>query len=494
MFFSCRPGATELTRDEERERGYTSSMIRVTTFKGKKVAVFGLARSGMAAARALMMGGANVACWDDMATGRQAAQEAGLPLVNLNDTDLSSFAALVLTPGVPLTHPAPHWVVKRSKAAGIAVIGDTELFFRERARVFHKAAVVAITGTNGKSTTTALVSHILRAAGCDVQMGGNIGVSVLSLEPFASDRFYVIEMSSFQIDLTPTLDPTAGVLLNISPDHLDRHGTMENYAAIKARVVANADAAFIGVDDAWSRSIALRGQYSTNPHWPLSSGAWSCGYHVKDAQICFLGRGAKKPEPIADLSGLTTLRGRHNWQNAAAAVAVANHFGLPVKAIQSGLASFPGLAHRMQEIGRIGRVLFINDSKATNADSTSKALASFDRDIFWIAGGQQKEGGIAGLAAYFPRIVKAYLIGAASQAFAATLEGVVEYKCCGTLEAAVAAAARDAANSSAVAPIVMLSPACASYDQFDDFEHRGDVFRQLVATLPGIQLQRGGVA
>jgi UDP-N-acetylmuramoylalanine--D-glutamate ligase len=469
-------------------------MIRVTTFKDKKVAVFGLARSGMAAARALMMGGANIACWDDMATGRQAAQEAGLPLVDLHDTDLSSFAALVLAPGIPLTHPKPHWVVKRSKAAGIAVIGDTELFFRERALACPTAPVVAITGTNGKSTTTALVSHIMREAGFDVQMGGNIGVSVLALEPFAPRRFYVIEMSSFQIDLTPTLEPTAGVLLNISPDHLDRHGTMESYAAIKARVVANAAAAFIGVDDDWSRSIALRDQYSTNPHWPFSGGAWPCGYHFKDAQIYFLDRGAKQPEPIADLSGLTTLRGRHNWQNAAAAVAVADHFGLPAEAIQRGLAAFPGLAHRMQEIGRIGRVVFINDSKATNADSTGKALASFERDIFWIAGGQQKEGGIAGLAAYFPRIVKAYLIGTASQAFAATLEGVVEHRCCGTLDAAVAAAARDAVSSSAAAPIVMLSPACASYDQFKDFEHRGDVFRQLVATLPGIQLQPGGVA
>jgi UDP-N-acetylmuramoylalanine--D-glutamate ligase len=458
-------------------------MIRCTTFAGRKVAIFGLARSGIATGSALVAGGADVVCWDDGEAGRAAARQAGLPLVDLAAADWRQFAALVLAPGVPLTHPEPHWTVRKARGAGIEIIGDIELFFRERAKVAPGSPVVAVTGTNGKSTTTALIAHILRAAGRDVQMGGNIGTAILLLEPPARERFHVIEMSSFQIDLTPSLAPTVGVMLNISPDHLDRHGTLEAYAAIKARLAMAADVSFVGIDDDVSRGIEVSRLNTGLPHFPVSQEAFAWGFYADGAEVCFRDLGGDTAERIADLSGIATLRGSHNAQNAAAAVGVASWFRVPADVIAGALKTFPGLPHRLEEVGRIGRALFINDSKATNADSTEKALASFAGDIFWIAGGLPKEGGIAPLARYFPRIARAYLIGEAADQFAATLDGTVAFERSGTLETAVEHAARDAALSGASEPVVLLSPACASYDQFKSFEHRGDRFRELVGAL-----------
>jgi UDP-N-acetylmuramoylalanine--D-glutamate ligase len=469
-------------------------MIRVTTFAGRRVAVFGLGRSGLATAEALTAGGARVDCWDDSEAGRQAAQRSGFALSDLAAAEWASIAALVLAPGVPLTHPEPHWAVRNAQAAGVEIIGDIELFFRERAASYPTSPVVAVTGTNGKSTTTALIAHILRPAGRDVQMGGNIGTAILSLEPPAPERIHVIEMSSFQIDLTPSLAPTVGVLLNVSADHLDRHGTLERYASIKERLIANAEASLVGIDDDISRAFAAHLQGSGREHWPLSNERQSCGYFADDTKVCFADGATQNARTIADLTGITTLRGRHNAQNAAAAAGAASLLGVPASIIAEALRTFPGLPHRLEEIGRAGRTLFINDSKATNADSTEKALASFERDIFWILGGLAKEGGIAPLAPYFPRIAKAYLIGEAAEAFAKTLEGRVPYARCDTLERAVAAAAVDAAASSAREPVVLLSPACASYDQFKSFEHRGDAFRNLVAALPGIAMKAGARA
>ncbi|HEY8215325.1 MAG TPA: Mur ligase family protein, partial [Methylocystis sp.] len=233
-------------------------MIRCTAFSGKKVAVFGLGASGLASAQALIAGGASVAAWDDNEAGRAAAAKAGITVEDLRSADWTRFAALVLAPGVPLTHPEPHWTVDKARAANVEVIGDIELFARERARHCPDAPFIAITGTNGKSTTTALVAHLLKSLGHDAQMGGNIGRAILTLEPPARDRFHVVEMSSFQIDLTPTLRPTAGVLLNVTPDHIDRHGTVEAYAAVKERLVEGAEAAVIGVDDDLTRLIAAR--------------------------------------------------------------------------------------------------------------------------------------------------------------------------------------------------------------------------------------------
>ncbi len=469
-------------------------MIRITSFAGQPVAVFGLARSGIASALALADGGATVACWDDGEGGRAAARQAGLAVVDLTVADWSVFAALVLAPGVPLTHPKPHWTVERAKAAGVPVIGDIELFFRERAKTAPEAPVIAITGTNGKSTTTALVTHLLKAAGRDAQMGGNIGVGILALEPPAAgrvpERVHVIEMSSFQIDLTPTLHPTVGILMNLSPDHLDRHGTMEHYAAVKARLVAGADRPVISVDDDWCHDICDRLRMSARGWVDMLSvnGRVSNGWYAEGAVLHSRAPWAGRFGTYATLNGIGSLRGAHNAQNALAASIACMIVGLTPDQIQAGLRSFPGLAHRMEQVGHVGRALFINDSKATNADSAEKALASFDRDIHWIIGGVMKEGGIEPLSPLFSRVAMAYLIGESSDNFARTLEGKVKYERCGTLEGAVATAARDAAASAAAEPIILLSPACASYDHYKSFEHRGDHFRALVSALPGASM------
>ena len=464
-------------------------MIRITTFAGKTVAVFGLGASGNATVAALIAGGAHVAAWDDSETGRAAAAKAGVPLVDLNSADWAQFSALVLAPGVPLTHPEPHWTVVKARQAGIDVIGDVELFCRERASTCPDAPFIAITGTNGKSTTTALIAHIMRSAGLDVQMGGNIGRAILTLEQLTQSRTYVIEMSSFQIDLTPSLKPSVGVLLNITPDHIDRHGTLENYAAIKERLVANSDVAVIGMDDGICAAIAHRLEGNGKIVRRVRTGPPGIHEYGMDGEfVCFDTR-FKGLVRVVSLHGTGSLRGRHNAQNAVIAFAATWDHVRP-DAYPEAYASFPGLAHRMEEIGRVGRVLFINDSKATNAGSTDKALTSWPGGIYWIAGGKAKDGGIEALAPLFPRIAKTYLIGEAAEAFADQLGAAVPFERCGTLDAALAAAARDAAASQVPEPVVLLSPACASYDQYKNFEVRGDHFRRLVAALPGIELRR----
>jgi UDP-N-acetylmuramoylalanine--D-glutamate ligase len=464
-------------------------MTPVTTFAGHMVALFGLGGSGLATALALQAGGAGVVACDDDPARMAKAAEKGIETGDLRTLNWSRFAALILSPGVPLTHPEPHWSARLAKDAGVEVIGDIELFCREREKIAPEAPFVAITGTNGKSTTTALITHILREAGKNVQMGGNIGTAILSLEPPALDRIHVIECSSFQIDLAPSLKPTVGVLLNISPDHLDRHGTIENYAAIKERLIAQAEHAVVGVDDEASRSIAERRSRRGRPLQHISIASLAAeGVFADRTTIMRVARG--DAVGVADLAGIGSLRGSHNAQNSAAAVAVTTLLGLSDETIRRGLKTFPGLPHRMEEVGRRGRVVFVNDSKATNADSTDKALASFDR-IFWILGGKAKEGGIAPLTDYFPKIERAYLIGASTEDFAATLDGKVPFVRCGTLDRAVAEAAEDAARSDAPEPVVLLSPACASYDQYPNFEVRGDHFRDLVRALPGLEMNRG---
>jgi UDP-N-acetylmuramoylalanine--D-glutamate ligase len=454
-------------------------MTPVTIFRGQRVALFGLGGSGLSTAKALIAGGAAVAAWDDAPARREAAAGQGIAIADLAGADWSAFAALVLSPGVPLTHPQPHWTAEKARAAGIEIIGDIELFVRERRARAPSAPLVAITGTNGKSTTTALIAHLLAAAGRDVALGGNIGTPILDLPPSAPERVHVIECSSFQIDLAPTLDPTIGLLLNLSEDHLDRHGTMAAYAAIKERLVARAGTAVVGVDDALSAAVADRIEGAGVAVRRVSAeGPVNGGVFARDTML--IEAADAHQTVVADIAGIRSLRGRHNAQNAAAAVAAVLALGLDPGAIAQGLPSFPGLPHRMEEVGRRGRVLFVNDSKATNADSTARALASF-RDIHWIAGGRPKTGGITSLAAYFPRLAKAYLIGEAAAEFAATLKGVVPVEMAGTLERALDLAAADAARSGASEPVVLLSPACASYDQFANFEQRGDRFRALVA-------------
>ncbi|MDQ0395261.1 UDP-N-acetylmuramoyl-L-alanine--D-glutamate ligase [Labrys monachus] len=459
-------------------------MTPITCFGDQTVAVFGLGGSGLATALALAAGGAKPMVWDDSATRNAEAEAKGLAARHPESLDWSSLAALVLSPGVPLTHPQPHWVVKLAQSHGVEVIGDIELFVRQRRLQAPGAPFVAITGTNGKSTTTALVAHLFASAGRDVQLGGNIGTAILSLEAPSPDRVHVVECSSFQIDLAPSIDPSIAILLNVTEDHLDRHGTMERYAAIKARLVAGAKTAIVGVDDPWCAAIAddieRKGGdlIRISVERPLADGVYAIGETLYSAEA---GRAAK----VASLEGIGSLRGAHNAQNACAALAAARAGGLSLAQIQAGMARFPGLAHRMEQVGRLGQVLFVNDSKATNADAAAKALASFDT-VFWIAGGKAKTGGIASLADYFPRIRKAYLIGAATEEFAATLEGRVPVVRAETIEKAVPMAAADAAASGLSKPVVLLSPACASLDQFRNFEERGRAFSRAVLGIPGV--------
>ena len=460
-------------------------MIPITTFAGKKVAVFGLGASGLISASALLAGGADIVAFDDDAASIAKASAAGIPTADLRQVDWAKIAALVLAPGVPLTHPAPHWVVQFARKANVEVIGDVELFCRERRQHAPSAPFVAITGTNGKSTTTALIAHLTAAAGMDAQLGGNIGTAILSLAPPSTGCVHVIECSSYQIDLAPSLDPSVGVLINLSEDHLDRHGTMKNYAAVKERLVSGVPddgTAIIGVDDEWCHKIATRLAQAGKRVVQISvRRKLKDGLYVESGRILRAQDG--QSSLIAEFGGIGSLRGLHNAQNAACAAAATLALGLEPAAIQAGLRSFPGLVHRMEEVGRRGAVLFVNDSKATNADSAAQALACF-HDIFWIAGGRPKTGGIESLRSFFPRIRKAYLIGEAADQFAATLADTVRHEITGTLDKALAEAARDAATSSAQEPVVLLSPACASFDQYRNFEVRGDAFRALVQALP----------
>lgn len=458
------------------------TMTPITSFAGKHVAVCGLGASGRVAAHALIAGGASVVVWDDQERSRVRAADEGLALCDLASVDLAQFSSLVLAPGIPLTHPEPHWVVKKARAAGVEIIGDIELFCRERRHIAPKSLFVAITGTNGKSTTTALTAHLFSTFGYATEIGGNIGTPILSLSPPAPERVHVIECSSFQIDLAPSLDPWVGVLLNVTPDHLDRHGTMENYAAIKERLVARADNAVVGIDDEITLAIAERLRRAGRPGTSISI----TRPQIEDGIILegtrLIRRVQGRSLPIADLTGIGSLRGTHNGQNAAAAVAALGANGFNLELVRKGLATFPGLPHRLEELGRHGKVLFINDSKATNADAAEKALASLNQ-IFWILGGRAKEGGITPLRPLFGKVMKAYLIGEAAPAFAETIGEAIPYEFCGTLDVAARRAAEDASASAASEPVVILSPACASFDQYPDFEKRGDHFRDIVRKL-----------
>ncbi|WP_374473156.1 UDP-N-acetylmuramoyl-L-alanine--D-glutamate ligase [Phenylobacterium sp.] len=461
-------------------------MIPVRGFEGKTVAVFGLARTGLAAARALMAGGAQVALWDDKPATRAAAQAEGFTLTDLTTADWSGFAALMLSPGVPLTHPAPHWTVERAREAGVEILGDIELFARTvNAAPEHKRPkIVAITGTNGKSTTTALIAHICAQAGRDVRMGGNIGYGVLGLEDMHGGAVYVLELSSYQLDLTSSLHPDVSIILNISPDHLDRHGGMEGYVAAKRRILLNqgkGDTAVIGVDDPWGARICTEITAANRRTIVPVSASKAMGRGIYALQGMLYDATGERAVEVADLTRARSLPGRHNWQNAAAAYAAAKGLGIAAEEAAEHLMTFPGLAHRMETVGTIGKVRFVNDSKATNTDAARQAMSSYPK-FYWIAGGQPKIGGIEALVDLFPRIEKAYLIGEGAPMFAQTLAGKAQVQECGTMSAAVQAAYADAAASGQDA-IVLLSPAAASFDQFKDFEERGEAFRSAVGRL-----------
>lgn len=461
-------------------------MIPVPGFEGRRIAVFGLGRSGLTAARALKAGGALPVLWDDSVSSRMQAEAEGFAVEDLTTADWSGFAALVLSPGAPLTHPKPHWTVEKAKTAGVEVIGDIELFARALAALpeGERPRVVAITGTNGKSTTTALIGWVLKQAGLMVHVGGNIGIGVLALPEPTKDAVYVIEVSSYQLDLTTRFAPDVAILTNISPDHLDRHGDMAGYVKAKARIFQNvpgSDAgAIIGVDEpegvALAEALKARGGAvdRVSVRTPLED---ALGLYAIGTTLYY-----NAPERVAlvDLAQARSLPGRHNAQNAAFALSTAIDLGVPTDVAVQGLLTFPGLAHRMETVGTLGKVRFVNDSKATNADAARQALASYDRS-FWIAGGRAKAGGIDDLEDLFPRVVETFLIGEAAGPFAARL-GETPHRISGDMATAVQQA-HEAAAATGRDEVVLLSPAAASFDQYPDFEARGEAFRAAVLAL-----------
>jgi UDP-N-acetylmuramoylalanine--D-glutamate ligase len=452
-----------------------------------------LGRTGIAVAHALRAGGARVVVWDDAPVKRDEAEKNGLTVFDLGRTAYEGMSALVVSPGVPLHFPSPHPAIQKARAGGVEIMGDVEIFARILAQTAPRPRLVGVTGTNGKSTTTALIGHLLKEAGWNVAVGGNIGRAVLDLEPPGNVQAYVLELSSYQLDLTETLAPDVAVLLNITPDHIDRHGHMEGYIAAKKRIFARqgkGDFAVIGIDDLHTADICTQicGKGEVRA-LPVSVGkTLSRGAFVVDG-ILYDGMSAKAAR-ICNLKELPRLPGLHNWQNAAAAYTACRALGLDAGVLEAGLRSFLGLAHRQEVVANLFGVRFINDSKATNADAAARALASYDH-IYWIAGGRPKTGGISALSAYFPKIIKAYLIGEAADEFAATLEGQVAYEKCGVLDQAVQRAAREAFAAEHAAAVILLSPACASFDQFTDFEARGDAFRRVVNTTLQIGQKQG---
>lgn len=439
-------------------------------FANQRIAVVGLGRAGLPAARALVRYGAEVVAWDDSAPARAEATGIALdPLVSL-----AGFDALLLSPGIPHRLPKPHSIAARAEAMGIPILCDVEFLFRAVRAAGSKARFVGITGTNGKSTTTALLAHLLSHAGREVAAGGNLGPAALDLKILGDNGVYTLEMSSYMLERLATVRFSAAAMLNLSADHLDRHGDMAGYAAAKLEIFARQgaeDVAVLGDDDAATRAasdwIAGRVVRISGTH-PCPGGVWAEGATLRD-----------DAGPIADLSAAPTLPGAHNAENAAAAAALALAVGLDRTEIAPALKNFPGLPHRQERIRSKGGVLFVNDSKATNADSAARALACYDR-IQWIAGGIAKAGGIAPLVPFFGRIAHAWLIGRDAGLFAKTLAAHgIPHTVVGDLATAVA----HAAHAAGPGETVLLSPAAASFDQFKSFEERGEKFRAAVMAL-----------
>jgi UDP-N-acetylmuramoylalanine--D-glutamate ligase len=449
-------------------------------YQKKGIAVFGLGKSGLATARRLHDGQANVFVWDDHQNQRAAAAAAGLDVRAFDAVSRADVDMLVLSPGVPLTHPKPHPVVQLAREVNLDVVGDMEIFLKEKTA----GRVVGITGTNGKSTTTALINHILKTAGEQVAMGGNIGTPVMDLPQLDENGVYVLELSSYQLDLTPSWHADVAILLNITPDHLDRHSDMDGYTAVKKRIFQNqmsGDVAVVNIDDPICRQIFddLDETQTSNCVAVSTSQITENGVSVVDAVLH--DRSIQGENWTCDLSGVEALRGTHNWQNAAAAYAACRALGIGPEHIVEGLKSFGGLAHRMESIRLLKGVRFVNDSKATNADAAEKSLASYD-NIHWICGGVPKAGGIEPLSGYFSKVTHAYLIGEAADAFAESLKDKLPYTICNTLDAAVQAATKASFAEDKPATI-LLAPAAASFDQFPSFEARGEAFRDLVCEV-----------
>jgi UDP-N-acetylmuramoylalanine--D-glutamate ligase len=452
-------------------------VITAKAFAGKNYAVYGLARSGLATVKALIASGATVTAWDRKEEARETTADkvmelshdldrVKLNISDLDEVDLSQFDSLVVTPGLPLNR---HPIAQRAREAGLEIIGDIELFARARPELPpHK--VVGITGTNGKSTTTALVDHILRTAGVPSAMGGNIGLPILAQDPLPAGGVYVLELSSYQIDLTQSLDCDVAVLLNITPDHLDRYENFDAYAASKARLFemqSGEQYAFVGTEDAHGQQLYSRVKATRSDRTVKFDRSDNVPLHKYWAA-----------NEAGDQKEWPNLRGPHNVLNAIAAIYVSNALDVDEEALREALTSYPGLRHRMERIREKAGVTFVNDSKATNPTATAPALASFDR-IRWICGGQAKTDNLDECAPHFGHVRKAYTIGEAAELFEKLLSPHIPVKNCGKLDVAV----REAAADAEAGDTVLLSPACASFDQFRDFEDRGDRFRALVGAL-----------
>ena len=455
-------------------------MIPLAALKDGNFIVVGLGKSGKAALRALSAAGATVSAWDDKPETRAAVGTAALSAIDA--IDWKTIDAVIWSPGIPHTLPTPHPIAVAARAAGVPLICDVDLLTRAK----PGCAFIGITGTNGKSTTTSLIAHIIERSGRPCAAGGNLGTPALELTDLPDDGVYVLELSSYQLELVPSLRPNVAVHLNVSPDHIDRHGDLAGYVAAKIHLFdhpAPNAAAIVVTDDVASRGIAEI--IKPRADWHLvpvaaervtTGGIYAQEGHLIDAS-------ADVAEHIIDLSEVPVLTGRHNHQNAATAYAAVRAVGVSVADAVAGLRTFPGLAHRQERVGEFRDVLYVNDSKATNADAVEKALVAYD-SLFWIIGGLPKAGGIEPLKRHFPRIVKAYLIGQAANAFAETIGDAIPFERCGTLDVATTKAATDAeafaATHPGIRPVVMLSPAGASWDQFSGFEARGDAFRDIV--------------
>jgi UDP-N-acetylmuramoylalanine--D-glutamate ligase len=453
----------------------------------RTAAVLGLGRTGCSACRALAASGARVWAWDDDPERRREAAASCIPIVDLEACDWQQIDRLVLSPGIPLTHPRPHRLVEQARAHGVPVTGDLELMVENQ----PERRIVGITGTNGKSTTTALITHLLRGGGRGAQLGGNIGLPILDLWPTPVDDTYVLELSSYQLELTEHLRCAVAVFLNVSPDHLERHGSLAGYVRAKRRILRNqgaSDWAVLGVDDDHGRALyrELRDR-AQQRLLPIAVGRpLEQGVYVIDGQLYDAIDGPARA--MMDLRPIRSLRGAHNWQNAAAAYGAVRALGVAPEAIAAAMPSFQGLAHRLEPVATIDGVQFVNDSKATNPDAAARALASFDR-IYWIAGGRPKEGGLDPVLPWLDRVRHAYLIGEAAESFARALAGRVPCTQSGDLACAVRQAAGAAWADQTGGCVVLLAPACASFDQFRDFEDRGETFKRLVRDL-----QRGPAA
>ncbi len=467
-------------------------MIPVQGFKGQSVGVLGLGRSGLATARALKAGGAIPLCWDDNLAARNSAMAEDLEVKDLSRQGaFDGVACLITSPGIPHLYPAPNPVIVAAWAAGVPVDNDIGLFFRSfAAQGFEDfdtiPRVVAVTGSNGKSTTSALIHHLLTHAGKPAQLAGNIGRGVLDIDAPQDGGVVVLELSSYQTDLARALTPDVAVFTNLSPDHLDRHGGIGGYFAAKRRLFAEGgpDRAVIGVDETEGQYLANQmaegasddrviqvsvGRKLTGPGWHVFARKGFLSEYRKGKQVGSI-----------DLRDIKGLPGAHNHQNACAAYAVCRTLGLAPRVIEEGMKTYGGLPHRSQIVAEVGGVTYVNDSKATNVDSATKALSAF-KNIRWICGGLEKEGGLAALAEAAGDVRRAYVIGREAAAFAVGLKGI-EAEVCTTMEQAVTRATEDAEAGDTV----LLAPAAASFDQYDNFEQRGEDFTARVKAVLGL--------